>query len=96
MSSSVLPPPQIDQIHAAAEPLLNVSQWTKLPARANGKLLELSASAIQQYETCPLAYKLRYDWKLPEDASAALAVRQRHALGAQSVFRWDACRPDAG
>ena len=88
--------PQIDQIHAAAEPLLNVSEWTQLPARANGKLLELSASAIQQYENCPLAYKLRYDWRLPEDASAALAVRQRHASGAESVLRWRARRPHAG
>ncbi len=33
---------------------------------------DLSASAIQQYEFCPLAYKLSYDWRLPEEATAAL------------------------
>ncbi len=82
----LLPPPQIDQIHAAAEPLLNVSEWTKLPARANGKLLELSASAIQQYETCPLAYKLRYDWRLPEDASAALQFGNAMHLALKAYF----------
>ena len=69
----LLPPDaQIAQLHAAAEPLPLVSQWTQLPPREDARLLELSASAIQGYEYCPLAYKLRYDWRLPEDASAAL------------------------
>jgi len=34
----------------------------------------LSASSIQQYENCPLAYKLKYDWRLPEEPSAALQL----------------------
>ncbi len=82
----VMPLASIDQMHAAAEPLPNVSEWTKLPARANGNLLELSASAIQQYETCPLSYKLRYDWKLPEDASAALQFGNSMHLALKAFF----------
>ncbi len=82
----VMPLASIDQMQAAAEPLLNVSEWTKLPARANGKLLELSASAIQQYETCPLSYKLRYDWRLPEDASAALQFGNAMHLALKAYF----------
>jgi RecB family exonuclease len=61
----------VPQLHAAAEPLPVISQWTQLPAREDARLLDLSASALQTYESCPLKYKLRYDWRLPEDASAA-------------------------
>ena len=68
----ILEPAAIEAMQAAAEPQLNVSQWTQLPPRQNGRMLELSASAMQMYENCPLSYKLRYDWKLPEEASAAL------------------------
>ncbi len=82
----ILPPAQVEQIHAASEPLLNVSQWTQLPARQNGHALELSASAIQQYETCPLAYKLRYDWRLPEDASAALQFGNAMHVALKAFF----------
>ena len=82
----VLPPPQVEQIHAVAESQLNVSQWTQLPARQNGRMLELSASAIQFYEWCPLAYKLRYDWKLPEDASAALQFGNAMHLALKAHF----------
>ncbi|HEY1730301.1 MAG TPA: ATP-dependent DNA helicase [Terriglobales bacterium] len=88
----LLPPPQIDQIHAAAEPTLNVSQWTQLPARQNGQMLELSASAIQMYENCPLSYKLRYDWKLPEGASAALQFGNAMHLALKAYF--DGIRAD--
>lgn len=82
----VLPPPQIDQIQAAAETTLNVSQWTQLTPRHNGRVLELSASAIQMYENCPLSYKLRYDWKLPEDASAALQFGNAMHLALKAYF----------
>ncbi len=67
-----LPPLVIDLIHAAAEPLLNISRWTQLPPRDSDRPPDLSASSIEQYDRCPLAYKLRHDWKIPERASAAL------------------------
>jgi ATP-dependent exoDNAse (exonuclease V) beta subunit len=82
----VLPSTPVDEIQAAAETLLNVSQWTQLPARQNGRMLELSASAIQMYENCPLSYKLRYDWKLPEDASAALQFGNAMHLALKAYF----------
>ena len=69
---SLLSPPVIGAIHAAAEPLPNISRWMQLPPRDPNRPPELSASSIDQYDRCPLAYKLRYDWKIPERASAAL------------------------
>src|SRR5271166_5130888 len=48
--------PLLEAIHAAAEPLPLVSQWVQLPPRDDSRLAELSASAIDQYERCPLAY----------------------------------------
>jgi RecB family exonuclease len=82
----VLTAPQIASIQAAAEPQLNVSQWTMLPPREDGRPLELSASAMQQYETCPLSYKLRYDWGLPEDASAPLQFGNAMHLALKAYF----------
>ncbi|MGC2112603.1 MAG: ATP-dependent DNA helicase [Candidatus Korobacteraceae bacterium] len=71
----LLPPAEIvPTLHAAAESLPAVSQWTQLPPREDGHVRALSASAIQQYENCPLAYKLKYDWRLPEEPSAALQL----------------------
>ncbi len=82
----VMPAPQIALIQAAGAPQLNVSQWTMLPPREDGRPLELSASAMQQYETCPLSYKLRYDWKLPEDASAPLQFGNAMHLALKAYF----------
>jgi DNA helicase-2/ATP-dependent DNA helicase PcrA len=83
----MLPPAdRVEQIHAAAEPLPTVSQWTQIPPRENARLLELSASAIQSYENCPLAYKLHYDWRLPEDATAALQFGNAMHLALKAFF----------
>jgi putative RecB family exonuclease len=71
-SQILVPEVQIAELHAAAEPVLTVSQWTQLPPREDARLLELSASALSSYEGCPLSYKLKYDWHLPEDATAPL------------------------
>ena len=71
----LLPPAAIiETMHAAAEPMLTVSQWTQLPPRTDGRVHAMSASAFQKYENCPLSYKLRYDWRLPEEPSAALQL----------------------
>lgn len=83
----VLPPSGcVAQIHAAAEPLPTVSQWTQIPPREKSRPLELSASAIQSYENCPLAYKLHYDWRLPEDATAALQFGNAMHLALKAYF----------
>src|SRR5208283_3889328 len=62
----------IERMHAAAEPLPLVSQWVQLPPRADAGLSALSASAIDQYERCPLAYKLNRDWRIPEEPAARM------------------------
>ncbi|MDR3746558.1 MAG: ATP-dependent DNA helicase [Acidobacteriota bacterium] len=72
VQNTLLPLPVIPAIHASAEPLPNISHWVQLPPRATNGVPKLSASAIDHYDRCPLAYKLRYDWNIPERASAAL------------------------
>ena len=62
----------IDNICAAAEPLPVVSEWVYLPPRDDARLTELSASAIAQYDRCPLAYKLQRDWRIPEEPGASM------------------------
>jgi DNA helicase-2/ATP-dependent DNA helicase PcrA len=86
ITARVLEPELISSLQAAAEPLPNVSQWTQLPPREDGHLHSLSASAIQQYENCPLAYKLKYDWRLPEEASAALQYGSAMHLALKAYF----------
>ena len=86
ITARVLEPELISSLHAAAEPLPNVSQWTQLPPREDEHLHSLSASAIQQYEFCPLAYKLKYDWRLPEEASAALQYGNAMHLALKAYF----------
>jgi len=83
----LLPPEAyIAEIHAAAAaPELTVSQWTRLAPRQDGPL-ELSASSLQDYGTCPLRYKLRYDWRLPEDASAPLQFGSAMHLALKAYF----------
>ena len=84
---SILPQDEIiRRLHAAADPVLAVSQWTQVPARSNRGTLDLSASAIQKYEECPLAYKLHYDWRLPEDATAPLQFGNAMHLALKAYF----------
>jgi len=83
----LLPPEAcIVEIHASAQPELPVSLWTQLAPRQDGRLCELSASALQDYETCPLRYKLHHDWHLPEDASAALQFGSAMHLALKAYF----------
>jgi ATP-dependent exoDNAse (exonuclease V) beta subunit len=76
----------IDTLHAAAEPLPLVSEWVQLPPRNDGRLNELSASAIDQYERCPLAYKLSRDWRLPEEPAARTQFGAAMHLAIKSYF----------
>ncbi len=57
---------------AAAEPLPRIAQWVELPPRPDARLQDLSASAIEQYDRCPLAFKLSRDWRIPEKAAAPM------------------------
>jgi DNA helicase-2/ATP-dependent DNA helicase PcrA len=68
----ILPMPLIETIHAAAEPLPRISQWMQLAPREDARLNQLSASAIDRYERCPLAFKLDRDWHIPEEPGAPL------------------------
>jgi DNA helicase-2/ATP-dependent DNA helicase PcrA len=48
-----------------------VSAWITLPLPQPAKL-SLSASAMERYGVCPLQFKLRRDWRIPEESPAAL------------------------
>ncbi len=63
----------VGTIHAAAaEPLPAIAQWVALPPRPEARLCELSASAIDRYKRCPLAFKLSRDWRIPEGPAAPM------------------------
>ena len=76
----------IPRLYAAAEPIATVTQWTQIPARAVAQTLDLSASAIERYESCPLSYKLHYDWRLPEDATAPLQFGNAMHIALKAYF----------
>ena len=63
-----------------------VSQWVQLPPRADARLGELSASAIDQYERCPLAYKLSRDWRIPEEPVARMQFGAAMHLAIKAYF----------
>ena len=50
----------------------DLPSWIALAARGSNRALELSASAIEAYATCPLKFSLQSRWRLPEEPSAAL------------------------
>jgi ATP-dependent DNA helicase UvrD/PcrA len=76
----------IEKLHAAAEPIPLVSQWVQLPPRDDARLCELSASAIEQYEHCPLAYKLSRDWRIPEEPAARMQFGAAMHLAIKAHF----------
>ena len=83
----VLPPDDIvPTLHAAAEPQPLIAQWVQLPARCDAPLGELSASAIEQYERCPLAFKLSRDWCIPEEPAAMMQFGSAMHLALKAYF----------
>jgi DNA helicase-2/ATP-dependent DNA helicase PcrA len=76
----------IPKLHAAAEPQPIISQWVQLPARCDAPLGELSASAIEQYERCPLAFKLSRDWCIPEEPAAMMQFGSAMHLALKAYF----------
>ena len=85
LESHILPP-TIRQIHAAAAPLPRVLQWVQLEPRQNGRMDQLSASAIDSYDRCPLAFKLKRDWTIPEDPHASMQYGQAMHLALKAYF----------
>ncbi len=80
-------PEERRDIHAAAgAAALTISQWMELPPREDAKLNELSASGIDTYDRCPLAYKLKRDWRLPEEASGPLQYGQAMHTALKAYF----------
>ena len=76
----------IPKLHASAEPQPLISQWMQLPARCDAPLGELSASAIEQYERCPLAFKLSRDWCIPEEPAAMMQFGSAMHLALKAYF----------
>jgi DNA helicase II / ATP-dependent DNA helicase PcrA len=57
-------------IHAAAEARSRIAEWVGLPASPRTTHHKLSARAIENYERCPLRYKMSLEWNLPEEPTA--------------------------
>ncbi len=76
----------IPMLHAAAEPQPMIAQWVQLPPRCDAPLGELSASAIEQYERCPLAFKLSRDWCIPEEPAAMMQFGSAMHLALKAYF----------
>ncbi|HWC17109.1 MAG TPA: ATP-dependent DNA helicase [Terriglobales bacterium] len=62
-----------DPICAEREaPVVELPAWITISAARVQSTIELSASAIETYATCPLKFALQKRWRLPEEPSAAL------------------------
>ncbi len=75
-SRSALPcQPELIEIAAAADSAQpaqsNLPGWLELPA-IDGLGAQLSASAVESYENCPLQFKFEREWKLSRQVSAAM------------------------
>ncbi len=76
----------LDRLQAAAEPSPLISEWVQMPPRDDARLSELSASAIDQYERCPMAYKLSRDWRIPEGPVARMQFGGAMHLALKAYF----------
>lgn len=64
-------PPYAPDIAAVAADSA-VAAWMTMPPRWAPGELSLSATGIETYERCPLQFKIKRDWNLPEEPSAAM------------------------
>ena len=77
-------------IHAAAETRSRIAEWVGLPASSHTTHHKLSASAIENYERCPLRYKMSLEWNLPEEPTANIHFGS--AMHAALYAHFDAVR----
>ena len=89
----VLPPPQVEQIHAVAESQLNVSQWTQLPARAEwpDAGAQRQRHSVLRVVSAGLQIALRLE--AARGRQRGTPVRQCNAPCLESTFRRRAGRP---
>ena len=64
------PPYSADLEAVAADSAVGV--WMRMTPRWAPGELKLSATGIETYERCPLQFKIKRDWNLPEEPSAAM------------------------
>jgi DNA helicase-2/ATP-dependent DNA helicase PcrA len=62
----------VARIEASTPSTLPIEEWIGLPASRWSEQIQLSASAIESYNTCPLRFKLERDWKIPGETTANL------------------------
>jgi DNA helicase II / ATP-dependent DNA helicase PcrA len=60
------------RIEASTAPALPIEEWVALPASRWSERVQLSASAIESYNICPLKFKLERDWNIPGETTANL------------------------
>jgi len=81
------------EIFAGEQPTAasRLSQWIALSPTSDLSTT-LSASAIQRYEMCPLQFKLKREWRIPSEVSAALQYGgsvHRVLLTYYNSVRWE-------
>ncbi|HEV2022505.1 MAG TPA: ATP-dependent DNA helicase, partial [Terriglobales bacterium] len=65
-------PPYTVDVAAGEAAVSAVAPWMLMPPRWAPGELPLSATGVETYERCPLQFKIRRDWNLPEEPSAAM------------------------
>nr|MDP9263457.1 ATP-dependent helicase [Acidobacteriota bacterium] len=71
LQSRNAPPYTVDVAANEAE-VSAVAPWMLLPPRWAPGELKLSATGVESYGRCPLQFKIKKDWNLPEEPSAAM------------------------
>ena len=80
----------VPTIHAGAQPMSRITEWVNLPPLPQTISRSLSASAVERYERCPLSYKLKIEWNLPEEPGANMQFGSAMHLALKAHF--DAAR----
>jgi superfamily I DNA/RNA helicase/RecB family exonuclease len=65
-------PPYTVDVEASEAGVSAVAPWMLLPPRWAPGELPLSATGVESYQRCPLQFKIKKDWNLPEEPSAAM------------------------
>jgi DNA helicase-2/ATP-dependent DNA helicase PcrA len=76
----------VSDIRAGAQPLSRIREWVNLAPLSRTVSRSLSASAIDQYERCPLSYKLSLEWNLPEEPGANMQFGSAMHLALKAHF----------